>query len=1080
MAQAPIRKSRTLLKAAFPLLAAGLLAQSCTQVNSSGHDSNPWTLSNRSQNSSQFIATVRLKNAPLLASSGRGLGQIEVRAARKALVLVEQEKFIAKLAAISPEIKVLSRYRMVLNAISVLVPIEFKSQFENMAGSSSIDIESYFERPEPVRKSLLSALNLPTLAGLNDANSTSFIGAKRVQNELKVKDPLTGLEVAITGKGVRVGIIDTGIDYTHAMFGGIGTVDAFKANNPVEVEPGSFPTQKVLGGVDLVGTAYNAASPDFKLHIPMPDADPLDEAGHGTHVAGTVAGRGDGVNTYDGVAPDASLYAIKVFGKDGSTSDSVIVSALEYAADPDGDLNPADKLDVVNLSLGGGFGTEHTLYTEAVRNLSQGGTLVICSAGNSDHVPYIVGSPSTSPEAISVAASIDDMPHNWRFKTVLFATPSNPEIVSLLLEGSTTKPIAEVGDLKGKLVAVGNAAEELTAEQKAALKGNIAFIDRGVVSFDVKIGRAQEAGAVGIVVANNRDEDPIVMGGEGKFEIPGIMITKALGDSLKEELGKGDVVISFKSDKLVDKPELIDSITGFSSRGPRSLDGLIKPEVAAPGAQVISAAMGEGAKGVAFDGTSMAAPHIAGVAALLKQAYAKEDTQTIKSFIMNTSKTLVDADKKAVTVTLQGAGRVQAFEAATTRLAFYPQAVSLGIVEVGAVTQINQNLAIDNLAAGSREISVEFVSAEGLKISGQASVSFKGKGRKNLALSFDVDAAALGADAASKELEGTIRVFEGQGVGAKLVAQVPVLAIARRASALAATVEQSATGEASVSLVNKGRTDGAALIFNSLGQDTKDHLVAQNAARASSCQLESAGYRMVTQKFKNEDGTEGSVDLVQFALKLSNPVTGWYLCDGSVLIDANNDGVADQEIVATEGQSLSKKLPYYASFLIDALKMRDIRKAYELSADPKKKETLDYEPSFIDVQDARPFNNSTLLVLGADVTKLAKTPNGYLRVKLATSSNVDGSVMPDDYLGAGAGEWRLLSLAQGVFTGMPESTVVPAGGSEVVKVSSPTASAQMVVYYPHNASKSLRPSKGASQQAQILKVKGSVQVSSKP
>ena len=92
--------------------------------------------------------------------------------------------------------------------------------------------------------------------------------------------------------------------------------------------------------------------------------NPLDEAGHGSHVAGTIAGHGDGVNTYDGVAPAADLYAIKVFGAKGSTSDEIVIAALEYAIDPSGDLSFDKQMDVVNLSLGSDHGNPHIMYTK--------------------------------------------------------------------------------------------------------------------------------------------------------------------------------------------------------------------------------------------------------------------------------------------------------------------------------------------------------------------------------------------------------------------------------------------------------------------------------------------------------------------------------------------------------------------------------------------------------------------------------------------------------------------------------------------------------------------------------------------
>ncbi|MEZ5216473.1 MAG: S8 family serine peptidase [Ilumatobacteraceae bacterium] len=137
-----------------------------------------------------------------------------------------------------------------------------------------------------------------------------------------------------TGAGMSIGIIDTGIDYTHADFGGSGNPDDFAANDSTVIEDGTFPTAKVLGGFDYVGDAYDAGSDDPAALVPVPDPDPLDCQGHGTHVAGTAAGTGvtaDGstyTGPYDaaaldtlaigpGSAPEASLYAYRVFGCDG-------------------------------------------------------------------------------------------------------------------------------------------------------------------------------------------------------------------------------------------------------------------------------------------------------------------------------------------------------------------------------------------------------------------------------------------------------------------------------------------------------------------------------------------------------------------------------------------------------------------------------------------------------------------------------------------------------------------------------------------------------------------------------------------
>src|SRR5262245_4284836 len=170
----------------------------------------------------------------------------------------------------------------------------------------------------------------------------------------------------VTGAGQTIAVIDTGIDYTHANFGGAGTEEAFDDNDSDVVEPGSFPTAKVIAGWDFVGDEYNPENEDG-TEIPAPDPDPLDCNGHGSHVSGTAAGFGVksdhttytglyNATTYatsfgigPGVAPQAKLVALKVFGCDGGTN--VLTDAIEWV----GEYNAthADAIDVVNMSVGG-------------------------------------------------------------------------------------------------------------------------------------------------------------------------------------------------------------------------------------------------------------------------------------------------------------------------------------------------------------------------------------------------------------------------------------------------------------------------------------------------------------------------------------------------------------------------------------------------------------------------------------------------------------------------------------------------------------------------------------------------------
>ncbi|SDR69902.1 Subtilase family protein [Friedmanniella luteola] len=217
----------------------------------------------------------------------------------------------------------------------------------------------------------------------------------------------------LTGRGQVIGVIDTGIDYTHADFGGPGTRAAFQRNDGATVERGTFPTRKVVGGYDFVGDDYD---PDAtgRAATPKPDKDPLDCDGHGSHVAGTAAGAGvtSGGKAYTGpyteaalkksftvapgAAPQATLRAYRVFGCAGGAGDDVILQAIDRAV--------RDGVDVVNLSFGSSWGTDDDLQTQAVKAATAAGVLVVAAAGNDGSGPYLVGSPGSADSALAVAA----------------------------------------------------------------------------------------------------------------------------------------------------------------------------------------------------------------------------------------------------------------------------------------------------------------------------------------------------------------------------------------------------------------------------------------------------------------------------------------------------------------------------------------------------------------------------------------------------------------------------------------------------------------------------------------------------
>lgn len=480
------------------------------------------------------------------------------------------------------------------------------------------------------------------------------------------------------GRGVRLGIIDSGIDYTHADFGGSGKPLDFAGNDPTRVEPGSFPTAKVVGGFDFAGDRY-AAGTDSR-GTPMPDPDPLDcsGSGHGTHVAGIAAGfgvltnggtyRGDYTNGMDlrafavvpGVAPKALLYALKVFGCTGSTE--LVVDALEWAADPNGDFDFSDRLDVVNLSLGGPFGALNSddIGIAAVDHLVELGCVVVISAGNDGNTFFTLGNPGVAERAITVA----DSRYQGTAPAVRITTPAAVAGRYRCMEGSLTIPLKQKGPITGRLVAAlpANACGAVT--NGAALKGQIALIDRGSCLFSDKIRNAQAAGALAVVMVNNVDGDPVAMSGVSDgITIPGVMLGKADGELLRQHLDEG-ITIVLDANESVEIAGAVDTLSDTSSRGPSSPFNFLKPDVSAPGTEIFSAKAGSGSDGVSLSGTSMASPAVAGAAALLRQIHPTWSGEDIKAALMNTARPMFDGSGVPYPESRMGAGRIQIDEAA--------------------------------------------------------------------------------------------------------------------------------------------------------------------------------------------------------------------------------------------------------------------------------------------------------------------------------------------------------------------------------------------------------------------------------
>jgi minor extracellular serine protease Vpr len=494
-----------------------------------------------------------------------------------------------------------------------------------------------------------------------------------------------------TGNGVKIGIIDTGIDYFHANFGGAGNPADFKNNNSTIIEPGSFPTAKVVGGTDFVGDGYDASSPDPAKNTPHPDPDPADCNGHGSHVAGTAAGYGvlsDGstyTGPYDattypnhtfrigpGVAPRASIYAYRVFGCSGSASDAVIVAALNQAL--------KDGVDVANMSLGSVFGRDDAADSEASNTVAENGVVVVASAGNSGSGAYITGSPAAASRALSVAA-IDASSATFPGATISLSTGSS--VLAQLSNGPFQgDPGASLPSGPLGIVVLRNADGSVSlgcnASDYSGVAGKLVVVLRGVCGRVHKAILGQKAGASAVAMINTSAAFPPFEGditsdpdtGEQiHVTIPFFGIRGTLGstppsDGDKLAAADGGTATSFAPTPVANAGYA--QAASFTSGGPRNPDSAVKPEVMAPGVSVKSTAMGTGNEGTRLSGTSMAAPMTSGTAALVNDAHPSWSTEAIKAAIIDTAESGPSKIAGGYNVRTQGSGVVQARRAVDT------------------------------------------------------------------------------------------------------------------------------------------------------------------------------------------------------------------------------------------------------------------------------------------------------------------------------------------------------------------------------------------------------------------------------
>ena len=492
------------------------------------------------------------------------------------------------------------------------------------------------------------------------------------------------------GTGIKIGDIDSGIEETHPFFDptgfsyppGFPKCDAADSNSHHKDQDCKFVTPKVI----VAKVFFNKAN--------QQGADAHAVEGHGTHTAGIAAGvtgktavvNGVNIDDMSGIAPGAWLGNYNVFpdqvneSRHGARSEDIL-NAVDAAIE--------DGMDVLNLSLGGGYHGNNDLLAHGLDNAVDGGVVVAVAAGNSGPGQGTLESPGRARKVITVGAST-----NQHFVGQPVTYPAG---------GGTT-----IGAAVGDFDALPTASFDLFDTQSdgcasvdPGASGKLALINRGTCTFSQKVANAKAAGAVAVIIVNNVAGDPTAMARTAGFDddIPAVMIGKNEGVALRASGATTVSAVATFQEFITEANK--DILAGFSSQGPTNVDFAAKPDLTSVGVNVLSSCVstdpvdcGE-APWAFLSGTSMSTPHIAGSAAVLLQLHDDWSPAQIKSALVNRADLVV---KDAATglhdigPTAQGAGRENLSVAADATTWMDPASASFGRVTVGRPSSVSITL----------------------------------------------------------------------------------------------------------------------------------------------------------------------------------------------------------------------------------------------------------------------------------------------------------------------------------------------------------------------------------------------------
>ena len=558
------------------------------------------------------------------------------------------------------------------------------------------------------------------------------------------------------GQGVRIAMLDTGIDYTHYNLGGSGNLSDYAAALAAAGSappPSLFPTSKVIGGYDFTGETW----PNGPL---APDPNPIDLNGHGTLTSDTAAGHSlDGIHF--GAAPNAQLYAVKVCSSVAPNCSGVAsAEGIEFALDPTntGTLNNA--VDIISMSIAGAFGQREDDVSEMLTDVVNFGVVSVVAAGNDGNIPYVVGFPGATPEVLTLGATTSP---------VAFGIPlviNSPAGIAATYPNTATLDFAPVNTpVTSNVVYVGRGcpAGSITTGSPddpylTTPSGFMALIDRGSCSVSLKIDRAARAGAVGVLIGLVAPGDavPFSNGGGTDF-VPALVITQSTSNIIKNALLSSTVNATLSPSNAI---SLSANVASYSSRGPNYSYNMLKPDMSAPGT-IMGAAAGTGNGQTTESGTSFATPLTAGSAAVLLSKNHKLLPLDVKALLMENSEPAIYNNAQTEPAVLgplsrTGAGELRVDRAVSSTTSVWdasnPLSVSMsfGTYRLSANQTFKKKVVVRNYSGASRIYTIsntyrDAPNTSGFTLSFPSTLFVAANGSANFTVTGVVNAAALPA-----------------------------------------------------------------------------------------------------------------------------------------------------------------------------------------------------------------------------------------------------------------------------------------------------------------------------------------------